>query len=179
MENALEAYHTGTVHAATVGPQREAIIATRGDWFCLQVLSDTSVAVLSEVPPFPQIETLDAQARRGTYFTMIMPVSQLACAQDCMWWLAVRPVSVDRSVLSLGGCFPNATVARPDFAQQAAGYYDRWRRVAEEDVGILERQQHGFASILYSPGRLSWRDELPHAVQSWVRDRLPEGTVGA
>lgn len=175
VENALEAYHTGTVHAATVGPQREAIIPTRGDWLCLQVLSTTSVAVLTDAPPFPQIETLDDQARRGTYFTMILPVSQLACAQDCMWWLAVRPVAADRSVVSLGGCFPRTTTERPDFARHAAAYYDRWRRVAEEDVGILEKQQHAFSSVRYTPGRLSWRDELPYAVQSWVRARLPYG----
>ena len=178
VENALEAYHTGTVHAATVGSQKEAITPTRGDWFCLQVLSNTSVAVLTDAPPFPQIETLDTEAKRGTYFTMIMPASQLAFAQDCMWWLAVRPVAADRSALSLGGCFPASTVARPDFAQHAAAYYDRWTRVAQEDVGILELQQRALNSVLYAPGQLSWRDELPYAVQNWVRDRLPERLPG-
>ena len=176
VENALEAYHTGTVHAATVGSQREAVIPTRGDWLCLQVLSDRSVAVLTDEPPFPRIEGLTPQAQRGTYFTMILPGSQLACAQDCMWWLAVRPVSASRSMLSLGGCFPRSTVARPSFEAEAAPYYDRWRRVAEEDVGILEQQQHGLSSVLFRPGRLSWRDELPHAVQRWVLARLP-GTL--
>lgn len=174
VENALEAYHTGTVHAATVGSQLEAVIPTRGEWICLQVLSDRSVAVLSDKPLFPVIEGLTEEARRGTYFTMILPGSQLACAQDCMWWLAVRPVAVDRSVLSLGGCFPRTTVERPGFAADAAGYYNRWRLVAEEDVGILERQQVALGSVLYQPGRLSWRDELPHAVQRWVSGRLPE-----
>ncbi len=173
VENALEAYHTGTVHAATVGAQREAVIPTHGDWLCLQVLSDTSVAVLTNKPPFPLIAGLSQQAKRGTYFTMILPTSQLACAQDCMWWLAMRPVAPDRTMLSLGGCFPKGTAALPQFADHAALYYDRWRRVAEEDVGILERQQHGVSSVLFRPGRLSWRDELAHAVHEWVRSRLP------
>ena len=177
VENALEAYHTGTVHAATVGPQREAVVPTRGDWLCLQVLSDTSIAVLSDRPPFPPIPGLSVQARRGTYFTMILPTSQLACAQDCMWWLAVRPVAPDRTVLSLGGCFPRSTTARPGFAAEADPYYERWRGVAEEDVGILEHQQRGVSSILYRPGRLSWRDDLAHAVHRWVLSRLPEGIV--
>ncbi|HSU04734.1 MAG TPA: aromatic ring-hydroxylating dioxygenase subunit alpha [Acetobacteraceae bacterium] len=174
VENALEAYHTGTVHAASVGPQREAVIPTRGDWVCLQVLSDTSIAVLADQPPFPPIEGLSTEAQRGTYFTMMLPTTQLACAQDCMWWLAMRPVAPDRTVLSLGGCFPKSTVARSGFAEDAAAYYRRWRRVAEEDVGILEHQQHGFSSVLYQPGRLSWRDELAHAVHRWVLTRLPQ-----
>jgi choline monooxygenase len=173
VENALEAYHTGIVHAATVGAQREAIIPTRGDWVCLQVLSERSVAVLSDDPPFPPIEGLDAQASKGTYFTMILPTTQFACAQDAMWWLAMRPVAADRTVLSLGGCFPRGTVARPDFARHAAAYYERWRRVAEEDVGILEKQQQGVSSVLFTPGRLSARDALVGAVDRWVMERLP------
>jgi phenylpropionate dioxygenase-like ring-hydroxylating dioxygenase large terminal subunit len=105
---------------------------------------------------------------------MILPTTQFACAQDCMWWLAMRPVAADRTALSLGGCFPRGTVARPDFAAGAAAYYERWRRVAEEDVGILERQQRGLGSSLYRPGRLSWRDDLVHAVHRWVMERIPE-----
>ncbi len=174
VENALEAYHTGSVHAATVGAQREKIIPTRGDWVCLQVLSERSIAVLTDQPPFPPIDGLDAQARQGSYFTMILPTTQFACAQDAMWWLAMRPVAADRTILSLGGCFPRTTVARADFAPNAHAYYDRWRRVAEEDVGILEGQQQGLGSILYTPGRLSARDALVSAVDKWVLERIPE-----
>lgn len=173
VENALETYHTGVVHAATVGAQRSVTSPTRGDWVSLQVLSDRSVAVLSESPPFPPIDGLSAEAMKGTYFTMILPTTQFACAQDCMWWLAMRPVTADRTVLSLGGCFPRSTIARPDFATGAQAYYDRWLRVAREDVGILERQQLGLGSRLYRPGRLSWRDDLAHAVHGWVLARVP------
>jgi choline monooxygenase len=173
VENALESYHTGLVHARTVGAQRSVTPATTGEWVTLQVLSETSVAVLTDAPPFPPIEGLAEEARRGTYFTMILPTTQFACAQDAMWWLAMRPVAPDRTILSLGGCFPRTTVALPDFARHAALYYERWARVAEEDVGILERQQRGLGSALYRPGRLSWRDDLVHAVHDWVMARIP------
>jgi len=173
VENALEAYHTAIVHARTVGPQREALPETSANWLNLQVLSDTSIAVLGAKPPFPPIPTLSAEARQGTYFTMILPGVQFACAQDCIWWLAMRPVAADRTALSIGGCFPRGTVALPDFAEQAARYYDRWQRVADEDVGMLEKQQTALASLLYRPGRLSWRDALVHEVHRWVLARLP------
>jgi hypothetical protein len=65
----------------------------------------------------------------------------------------------------------------PNFAADAALYYERWERVAAEDVGILEKQQRGLGSVLYRPGRLSWRDDLVQAVQNWVMARLPEGAL--
>ncbi|MBV9523325.1 MAG: aromatic ring-hydroxylating dioxygenase subunit alpha, partial [Alphaproteobacteria bacterium] len=102
-----------------------------------------------------------------------MPTTQLACAQDCMWWLQMRPIAPDRTILSLGGCFPRSTAALPNFARDAALYYDRWQRVAAEDVAILEKQQRGLSSLCYRPGRLSWRDDLVHAVHEWVTARVP------
>ena len=174
VENALEAYHTGMVHRDSVGAQHEAIIPTKGDWLCLQVLSETSIAVLGEKPPFPPIAGLSPEAARGTYFTMIMPTTQLACAQDCLWWLAMRPIAPARTMLSLGGCFPRSAVGLPHFAEEARHYYERWERVAREDVGMLERQQEGLASPFYRPGRLSWRDALVHEVHRWLASRVPE-----
>ena len=175
VENSLESYHTGLVHARTVGAQTSISPATKGDWATLQVLSDTSIAVMMrDKPPFPEIAGLSEAAKRGTYFTLILPTTQFACAQDCMWWLAMRPVAADRTVLSLGGCFPRSTAVLPDFATDAALYYERWISVAAEDVGILEKQQRGLGSMLYRPGRLSWRDDLVQAVHNWVIARMPE-----
>jgi hypothetical protein len=118
----------------------------------------------------------DAATKRGTYFTMILPTTQFACARDCMWWLAMRPVAPDQTVLSLGGCFPRSTAALPNFAEDVALYYERWISVATEDVGILEKQQRGLGSVLYRPARLSWRDDLVQAVHNWVMAQLPDGS---
>ena len=53
-------------------------------------------------------------------------------------------------------------------------YYDRWELVGREDVGILERQQRALGSVLYRPGRLSWRDDQVQALSRWVLDHLPD-----
>ena len=92
-----------------------------------------------------------------------------------MWWLQVRPLAADRSILSIGGCFPRAITERADFAEQAPLYYDRWRKVGEEDVGMLEIQQRGLASILYRPGLLGPRETVLHRIDRWILDRLPQG----
>ena len=102
---------------------------------------------------------------------------QFVYAQDCAWWLAVRPISVDRSVLSVGGCFPRAYTELPDFEERAAPYYKRWEAVAMEDVGILEKQQVGLSSCLARPGPLSWRDDMVLAMNRWVMAQLPAAVV--
>jgi len=175
VENSMESYHTGYIHARTVGAQTSVDIETAGDWECLQVIDDRSIAVLSTTaPPFPPIEGLSADARRGTYFSLILPTTQFALAQDSMWWLQIRPLAADRSILSLGGCFPKSVVARADFEEKARLYYERWLRVAEEDVGMLEIQQIGLGSALHRPGLLSWREALVERIDLWVMSKIPE-----
>lgn len=173
LENAMETYHTGVVHKATVGAQQSRTLATVGDWICIQVISGRSIATLSDsIPPFPPISGLDDEARMGTYFTVVLPTCQFAFSQDCMWWLNVTPVSESRSVLEIGGCFPQGACERADFDARAAPYFDRWEKVGREDVAILERQQRALASALYRPGPLSWRDDMVQALGVWVTDRL-------
>ena len=173
LENAVETYHTGIVHRDTVGAQQSHTPQTRGDWIAIQVISGRSIATLgSDQPPFPVIDGLDDDAKMGTYFTVVMPTVQFAVAQDCLWWLNTIPVSENRTLLEVGGCFPEDRLALPDFQARAEPYYDRWERVAKEDVGILEKQQRALASALYRPGPLSWRDDMVQAMGTWVLDRL-------
>lgn len=173
LENAVETYHTGVVHKNTVGAQTSRSPATKGDWICIQVISGRSIATLTDtVPPFDPIEGLDDEARQGTYFTVVFPTVQFAVAQDCLWWLNTIPVSENRTLLEIGGCFPKDRLELPDFAARALPYHDRWDRVAREDVGILEKQQRALGSALYRPGPLSWRDDMVQALGLWVVDRL-------
>jgi phenylpropionate dioxygenase-like ring-hydroxylating dioxygenase large terminal subunit len=177
LENAMETYHTGTVHRDSVGAQVQRPIATVGDWLCMQVLSRRSIGtVAAEVPPLPMIAGLDADAREGTYFTVIHPTVQFAVAQDCLWWLNVTPVSAGKSVLEVGGCFPQASLALPGFAENRRLYEARWERVAREDMGVLEGQQRALSSVLFRPGPLSGRDDMVQAVGRWVVAALEGGT---
>lgn len=174
LENAMETYHTAFVHARTVGAQTSLTAQGEENWAAIQVQSRATTAVLDKKAPapFPQIEGLHEQAKEGTYFTLIHPTTQLVFAQDCMWWLAVRPIAPDRSVLSVGGCFPKEHLDNPDFEKLAKPYFDRWEAVAKEDVGILEQQQLGVQSVLFKPGLLSTRDDAVNTMNEWVRKRI-------
>jgi len=101
-ENALEAYHTGTVHRKTLGQQEFCPIDRTANWTGLLVKDEHSVATMpGDSKPFPHIKGLDNEASRGTYFTLLFPSTQLVFAQDCMWWLALKPEAVDRTRLTL------------------------------------------------------------------------------
>lgn len=160
LENAMETYHTGIVHRESVGRQTSRSIETTGDWLCIQVLDERSIATMdADGETFSEIPGLDEDARQGTYFTVIQPACQLVFAQDSMWWLNVVPIDATRSRLELGGCFPRAALLKPDFEDIAQAYFDRWETVAREDIRVLEGQQEGLASVCYDPGPLSPRDD--------------------
>ncbi len=171
-ENALEAYHTGSVHRETLGQQQARAIDTAGNWTGLLVEDEQSVATLpGEDNPFPYIGGLDEEALSGAFFTMLYPATQFVFAQDCMWWLSFAPVAVDRTRLTIGACFPQSTMARPDFDAKAKPYFDRWRSATAEDNAICEQQQLGQA-LTRPPGRFAASEFAVHAFDNWILDQL-------
>ena len=171
-ENALEAYHTGSVHRATLGQQDSRAIETAGHWTGLLVEDENSVATLPGADkPFAHIEGLGAEAAAGAYFTLLYPSTQFVFAQDCMWWLAFQPEAVDRTRLTIGACFPQQTVDAPGFEEKVKPYFDRWRQATAEDNTICEAQQQG-QSFSRRPGRFAASEFAPHAFANWVIDQV-------
>ena len=171
-ENALEAYHTGSVHRETLGQQVSSRVDTRGNWTALLVEDETSVATLpGDDKPFAHIEGLDDAGRAGAYFTLVYPSTQIVFAQDCAWWLAFEPCAVDRTRLTIGACFPERTIARADFADRVQAYFNRWRVATAEDNSICEAQQQG-QRFEREPGRFAPDEFAVHAFDNWVVDRL-------
>ncbi len=171
-ENALEAYHTGSVHRETLGQQQSAPLETDGNWTGLLVEDESSVATLPGAErTFPHIGGLDDEARGGAYFTLLYPSTQFVFAQDCMWWLAFQPRAVDRTRLVIGACFPRSTIDLPEFESGLESYFDRWRRATAEDNAICEEQQRGQASAR-EPGRYAESEFAVHAFDNWVIDQV-------
>ncbi|MBC6441243.1 MAG: hypothetical protein GDA49_12725 [Rhodospirillales bacterium] len=177
-ENAMEAYHTGTVHGASLGQQATRELAIRGHWDAIQVLQKTSIAVLpGETIPFAPVKGLSEEARAGTFFTTLHPNTQLACVRDCMWWMTYRPVVSDHTVLKVGQCFPRATTERDDFETGAVPYFHRWDTGIDEDKAICEAQQAGLSSRLHRQGRFSANEQAVYRFNNRVFDQvLNDGT---
>jgi phenylpropionate dioxygenase-like ring-hydroxylating dioxygenase large terminal subunit len=179
-ENAMEAYHTGTVHGGSLGQQTGEQVRTRGHWDALFIAQETSIAVLpGEAAPFDHVATLKGRAKHGTYFTMLHPNTQFACTQDAMWWLTFRPLAADRTVVQVGQCFPRQTAARPGFAAEAKPYYRRWDTGIEEDNAIGLELQAGLSSPLHAPGRYSARETATHSLANWLLDQVVDDDLAA
>jgi phenylpropionate dioxygenase-like ring-hydroxylating dioxygenase large terminal subunit len=176
VENAMEEYHTGTVHHASLGQQYAVQEETRGHWDAIYIPQETSIAVLpGETAPFPHVTGLVERPAHGTYFTLLHPATQFACTQDCMWWLRILPRGVDRSRLEVGFCFPRTTATAPEFASGAERYFRRWETGIREDNLICEAQQAGLASALRRPGPFALREPAVHRLNNWVLDQLLDG----
>lgn len=173
VENAMEDYHTATVHRATIGLQECDVMDSVGEWDSIWAETERTLAVLPEDDvPFPHIQGLKGRNADGAYFTVVYPATFFGSTQDCMWWLQSIPYSANRMRVTIGSCFPQSIVARPDFETGAAVYYKRWDKALPEDNEISERQQAGLRSRYNKPGRLSVHEPIVHALDNWVLDRV-------
>ena len=171
-ENALEAYHTGTVHRDTLGQQESRSIKTSENWTGLIVEDEHSVATMQgDDKPFPHITGLAEEAKKGAYFTLLFPSTQFVFAQDCMWWLAFKPVQPDVTELTLGACFPEDIVQLDDFDDKLAMYFRRWELATREDTQICELQQQG-QIFDRKPGRFSASEFAVHRMSNWILDQV-------
>ena len=175
IENALEAYHTGTVHRASLGRQQSEVLDTQGQWLGLRVFVEgkNSVSVLSDkAGVFPVHPDLQGDQRTSTYFTNVMPCTQFVFAPDAIWWLSFKPLAVDQTQLILGSCFHRDVIARDDFTDVSQAYFERWDTATPEDNAICEAQQLGSISDPTHQGRFGPEEGLVHKLANWVLDRV-------
>jgi phenylpropionate dioxygenase-like ring-hydroxylating dioxygenase large terminal subunit len=176
IENAMEDYHTPTVHRSSIGLQETTPLDTIGQWDSIHMEADDTIAVLPEdSTPFPHADGLTGRPAGSTFFTAVYPTTFFGSTQDCMWWLQTLPDGPRRCRVIHGACFPESTVARPDFGDHVWKYYKRWNRSIPEDNDISERQQAGLESAFSAPGRLSVHEPVVHSMANWVLDRVLDG----
>jgi choline monooxygenase len=175
VENAMEDYHTPTVHRKSIGLQKTLLEeGGTGAWDAIFMPAPQTIAVLPEdmASALPPIAGLSGKPQAGTFFTVIYPCTFFATTQDCMWWLQEFPLAPGRTKVVVGSCFPRTTASRPDFAEKVEKYYRRWDKSLPEDNAISERQQAGLASGFVRPGRLSVHEPAVHRIANWVLDRV-------
>jgi phenylpropionate dioxygenase-like ring-hydroxylating dioxygenase large terminal subunit len=173
VENAMEDYHTPTVHRGSIGLQKTIPEDSHGQWEAIHMEAAGTIAVLpGESTTFPHIPTLSGKASTGAYFALIYPATFFATTKDCMWFLQTIPLGPARMKLSVGSCFPRSTIERPDFPEVVQRYYTRWDKSIPEDNAISERQQEGLRTSLAKPGRLSLHEPVVHSIANWVLDRV-------
>ena len=128
----------------------------------------------STAAAYPRVSR--AARPNGTNYVSLNPSTMLGMTLDCVWYLELStttPHSITRDFR--GSCFPEETVARPDFEEKVKYYYKRWDKSLGEDNDIAAIQQQGLRSPFVRPGRLSHLEPLiPDLAQWWVTRTVPE-----
>ena len=173
VENAMEDYHTATVHRVSIGKQICTREPSTVNWDAIHMPGEKTCAILpGETTLFQTIPTLTGNSAAGTFFAVVYPNWFFATTQDCMWWLHVAPKGPGRSIVNHGACFPRETAESDDFKNEVRKYSQRWDKSLPEDNEIAELQQIGLASSFIQPGRLSPLEPVVHAMEQWVLDRV-------
>ena len=173
IENAMEDYHTPTVHRSSIGLQETEPLKTAGEWDSIQMETPGTIGILADdTSPFPAVEGREGIPAQCSGFTVLYPTTFFATTSDCMWWLQTIPMGPAHCRVIQGSCFPARTVEREDFDQHVGKYYRRWDKSIPEDNAISERQQAGLETGAACAGRLSIHEPVVHSMSNWVLDRV-------
>ena len=186
VENFLEYYHTPVVHLRSVYQQPVGFLGQKPGASMVNIPADCGVgetifmfmshegsrALLHGDAGFPFAPHLPEKLANGTYSGCMFPAGMFSCHQDCMWFLEIYPITVNRTKVVQVGCFPKDTCVRADFEEVAKRYYKRWDRVMGEDAALLPHQQRGLENPLARPGPVCHVEDKIHRIRQMLVDRV-------
>jgi phenylpropionate dioxygenase-like ring-hydroxylating dioxygenase large terminal subunit len=169
----MEDYHVKPVHKSSIAgtyTAPEPLERINGDFATIFNPHQGTSALLTgeQYLAFPPILGLTGKAAAGTRYLFFYPTFAYACTVDCMWFFEIYPEGPSRTKVVMNMCFPRSTVARADFEQKFKAYETRWAVSMQEDVDVLERQQAGFETDQFTPGRYSPLEPVVSMFASWL-----------
>ena len=176
----MEDYHVQVVHKNSIAGTYAAhppqlATGVNGGYATIWDKHDGTSALLTAEQnlALPAIENLP-ESVLGTRYVWIYPSFAFAATIDCMWGFEIYPEGPSRTHVVMDMCFPEETIARPDFAEKFARYEKRWKVSMDEDIVVLERQQQGMNTGRYVPGRLSHLEPSLNLFANWLVDRVAD-----
>jgi phenylpropionate dioxygenase-like ring-hydroxylating dioxygenase large terminal subunit len=173
-----ESYHLPFVHAdsianiynppdrpdPTTGSYISQFSSTNGTGALLETEQDKAL------PPIPGLNGRDAE---GARYTWVFPNMAFAAGKDAIWMYMALPLGANRCQVTQTICFPQETIAHPDFEQRAEAYYKRLDAAIDEDIPALENQQKGLRSPHARQGRFSYSLEAAITLFArWYASRM-------
>jgi Rieske 2Fe-2S family protein len=117
--------------------------------------------------PLPGLAVEDT---RRVYYYAVMPNLLLNLHPDYVMTFTLWPLAVDRTDVVCEWHFHPDEIRRPGF--DPGGPIEFWDLTNRQDWELCELAQEGIASRGYAPGPYSNREELLHALDVFVLDRL-------
>jgi len=115
---------------------------------------------------------LSEQDRRHVYYYALLPNLLLNLHPDYMLTFTLWPLAVDRTDVVCEWHFHPDEIAKPDFDPRSAVEF--WDLTNQQDWALSDLAQEGISSRGYRPGPYSNREELLHALDLFVQERLGE-----
>jgi choline monooxygenase len=185
IENFLEYYHTPFLHLRSVyqqpvqflGQQSQGMVnlpiePRNGDYVMFHMVHEGTRALMQGDTGFPPMEHLQGRLAKGTFSGSIFPAGMFSCHHDCMWFLEIYPLAVNRTKVTQVGCFPKDRLARPDFQEIAARYIKRWDLVMGEDAAMMPMMQKGLENPLAAAGPICHVEDKIHDIRRRLIDRV-------
>jgi Rieske 2Fe-2S family protein len=113
---------------------------------------------------------LGLDEQRHVYYYALLPNLLLSLHPDYVMSHTLRPLACNRTEIVCEWHFHPDAIARPDFDPKGA--IDFWELTNRQDWDLSELAQQGIGSRGYQPGPYSNREELLHALDRFVLDRV-------
>ena len=171
-ENYNECYHCGPVHPelCRLVPAfggggvdldwEDGIPHREGAWTF--TLSGTSDRV-----PFPDLDAAERVRHKGE---LVYPNLFLSLSADHVAAFVLRPVAVDRTLVTCDLLFDPREVAKPGFDPSDAA--ELWDLVNRQDWAICELVQRGMTSRYYRQGWFAPMEDAALDIRRWLLPRL-------
>ncbi len=127
---------------------------------------------LDGTSPWAPLRGLAPDERRRVYYYALLPNLLLNLHPDYMLTFTLWPRAVDLTEIVCEWHVHRDEARRPGF--DPSGAVGFWERTNREDWELSELAQQGIGSPAYRPGPYSNREELLHAFDGWVLERLKE-----
>lgn len=177
VENYIDGYHIPYVHKDSLAQwksERYVSYELRGNEHVVFAVHDGSQLLLPfpGYDGFPAMPQIDADKKRGTFFTTLRPGVLMTLGNDGALVFQSEPVSARKSRLTVSSLFPKAYFDRPDFEQLSQNYYRRNEIVVVEDKDVSIRQYAGIQSPYARMARLCSDETMISNFANWVVDRV-------
>jgi Rieske 2Fe-2S family protein len=115
---------------------------------------------------------LSPEDRRRVYYYASLPNFLLNLHPDYMLTFTLWPLAVDRTEVVCEWHFHPEEIAKPGFDPASAVEF--WDVTNRQDWELSDLAQAGIGSLGYQPGPYSNREELLHAFDRWMLERVDE-----
>lgn len=181
-ENNLECYHCEHLHHDThkCAPTRNVVIdgASDGDspLTVLRVRTVHQDAFFSPdwKPHFPVIPSLGEEERNHFMWIGILPTFMVALYHDHGSYWGVYPTGPESIEIRMAKLYPEATVARPDFAETHERIQRETLPLWEEDCVAINGVQRGRRSHFVNRGPQAELDEGVVSLNRWLIKRYEQ-----